>query len=136
MISPIRELFWQNNSLVTHILFKLCPIWYIIPVANFGTHPLLTKYMIILKMCFSVNQIDDLQWSMYKYMFSSLSSIVKKIQFKILFRTVSSSSNIGFPILYTILTSFLGQLTIPLRVSELYLLLQVVKESLLNEINC
>ena len=87
-------------------------------------------------MCFSVNQIDDLQWSMYKYMFSSLSSIVKKIQFKILFRTVSSSSNIGFPILYTILTSFLGQLTIPLRVSELYLLLQVVKESLLNEINC
>ena len=80
-------------------------------------------------MCFSVNQIDDLQ-------FSSLSSIVQKIQFKILFRTVSSSSNIGYPILYTILTSFLGQLTIPLRVSELYLLLQVVKESLLNEINC
>ena len=69
-------------------------------------------------------------------MFSSLSSIVQKIQFKILFRTVSSSSNIGYPILYTILTSFRGQLTIPLRVSELYLLLQVVKESLLNEINC
>ena len=30
----------QNNSLVTHILFELCPIWYINPVANFGTHPL------------------------------------------------------------------------------------------------
>ena len=37
---PMRELFWQNNSLVTHILFELCSIWYISPVANFGTHPL------------------------------------------------------------------------------------------------
>ena len=37
---PIRESFWRNNSLVTQILFELCPIWYINPVANFGTHPL------------------------------------------------------------------------------------------------
>ena len=36
----IGESFWQNNSLVTHILFELCLIWYINPVANFGTHPL------------------------------------------------------------------------------------------------
>ena len=32
--------FCQNNSLVTHILFELCRIWYINPVANFVTHPL------------------------------------------------------------------------------------------------
>ena len=34
------ESFWQNNSLVTHILFDLQPIMIFSPVANFGTHPL------------------------------------------------------------------------------------------------
>ena len=28
--SPIRESFWQNNSLVTHILFELCLLWYLV----------------------------------------------------------------------------------------------------------
>jgi hypothetical protein len=30
------ELIWQNNSLVTHILFELQPIIIFSPVANFG----------------------------------------------------------------------------------------------------
>ena len=34
------ESFWQNNSLVTHILFELQPIMISCPVANFGNHPL------------------------------------------------------------------------------------------------
>ena len=32
----LRESFWQNNSLVTHILFELKPIIIFSPVANFG----------------------------------------------------------------------------------------------------
>ena len=34
------ESFWQNNSLVTHILFELQPIMIFSPVANFEHHPL------------------------------------------------------------------------------------------------
>ena len=45
---PMRESFWQNNSLVTHTLFELCSIWYINPVANFGTHPLVCRWTLIL----------------------------------------------------------------------------------------
>ena len=32
--------FWPKDSLITYIIFELCLIWYISPVANFGTHPL------------------------------------------------------------------------------------------------
>ena len=32
--------FWPKDSLITFIIFELCLIWYISPVANFGTHPL------------------------------------------------------------------------------------------------
>ena len=35
-----RESIWQNNSLVTHILFELQHIKIFSPVANFGNHPL------------------------------------------------------------------------------------------------
>jgi hypothetical protein len=34
------ESFWQNNSLVTHILFELQPIFIFSPVANFGDQSL------------------------------------------------------------------------------------------------
>ena len=34
------ESFWQNNSLITHILFELQSIMIFSPVANFGHHPL------------------------------------------------------------------------------------------------
>ena len=34
------ESFWLKDSLITCIVFELCLIWYINPVANFGTHPL------------------------------------------------------------------------------------------------
>ena len=34
------ESFWQNNSLVTHILFELQPIIMFSPVANFGDQSL------------------------------------------------------------------------------------------------
>ena len=39
----IRETFWQNNSLVTHILFELKPIMIFSPVVDFGHHPLCTS---------------------------------------------------------------------------------------------
>ena len=32
--------FWPKDSLITFIIFELCLIWCISPVANFGTHPL------------------------------------------------------------------------------------------------
>ena len=35
------EPFWQNNSLVSHILFELQPIIIFSPVANFGNQSLL-----------------------------------------------------------------------------------------------
>jgi hypothetical protein len=34
------ESFWQNNSMVTHILFELQPIIIFSPVANFGDQSL------------------------------------------------------------------------------------------------
>ena len=34
------ERFWQNNSLVIHILFELQPIIIFSPVANFGNQSL------------------------------------------------------------------------------------------------
>jgi hypothetical protein len=37
----LAESFWQNNSLVTHILFELQPIIMISLVANFGDQSLL-----------------------------------------------------------------------------------------------
>ena len=33
--------FWPKDSLITFIIFELCLIWCISPVANFGTHPLI-----------------------------------------------------------------------------------------------
>ena len=36
----VEESFWQNNSLVTHILFELQPIIIFSPVANFGDQSL------------------------------------------------------------------------------------------------
>ena len=47
MKPPLRVLFWPNNSLITHIFFELCPIWYINRVANFGTHPLHNLFFFI-----------------------------------------------------------------------------------------
>ena len=41
--SLIRGSFCPKDSLITSITFELCLIWYISPVANFGTHPLSTK---------------------------------------------------------------------------------------------
>ena len=38
--SLMGESFWQNNSLVTHILFELQPIIILSPVANFGDQSL------------------------------------------------------------------------------------------------
>ena len=43
LISYIGESFWQNNRLVTHILFELWLIMIFSPVANFGQHPLQVK---------------------------------------------------------------------------------------------
>ena len=36
--SHIRESFWQNNSLVTHILFERCLLWYLAQSTFFWTH--------------------------------------------------------------------------------------------------
>ena len=33
---PMRESFWQKDSLITHIIFELQPIIIFCPVANFG----------------------------------------------------------------------------------------------------
>ena len=44
--SLMRESFWPNDSLITFIIFELCLIWYIRPVANFGTHPLIQRWPI------------------------------------------------------------------------------------------
>ena len=41
--SFMGESFWQNNSLVTHILFELQPTMILSSVANFGHHPLVIK---------------------------------------------------------------------------------------------
>ena len=38
----MRGSFWQNNSLVTHILFELQPIITYSPVANFGNQSIVT----------------------------------------------------------------------------------------------
>ena len=38
--SPMVESFWQNNSLVTHILFELQSIIILSPVANFDDQSL------------------------------------------------------------------------------------------------
>ena len=38
--SPIRESFWEKDSLITLLLFKLWLIMIFSPVANFGNHPL------------------------------------------------------------------------------------------------
>ena len=38
----IGESFWENNRLVTPLLFELCLIMIFSPVANFGHHPLCT----------------------------------------------------------------------------------------------
>ena len=46
------ESFWQKDSLITYILFELCLIWYISPVANFGNHPLCFLSFISLEGCF------------------------------------------------------------------------------------
>ena len=35
-LGKMGESFWQNNRLVTHILFELQPIIIFSPVANFG----------------------------------------------------------------------------------------------------
>ena len=45
----IGESFWQNNSLVTYILFELQPIIIFSPVANFGDQSLLTIKWRILR---------------------------------------------------------------------------------------
>ena len=39
----MEEPFWQNNSLVSHILFELQPIIIFSPVANFGNQSLLSR---------------------------------------------------------------------------------------------
>ena len=38
----MRESFWQNNSLVAHIIFELQPIIIFSPGANFGDQSLIT----------------------------------------------------------------------------------------------
>ena len=40
MILPKRGSFWQKDSLITHILFELCLIMIVCPVANLMHHPL------------------------------------------------------------------------------------------------
>ena len=47
--SPMRESFWQKDSLITHILFELQPIIIFSPVANFGDQSLLTIKWRILR---------------------------------------------------------------------------------------
>ena len=39
--------FWPKDSLITFIIFELCLIWCISPVANFGTHPLVPRLKIL-----------------------------------------------------------------------------------------
>ena len=36
--SPMREAFWQNNSLLNHILFEWCLLWYLAQSTFFWTH--------------------------------------------------------------------------------------------------
>ena len=43
------EPFWQNNSLVSHILFELQPIIIFSPVANFGNQSLAILITIFMK---------------------------------------------------------------------------------------
>ena len=38
--SLMRGSLWPKDNLMTYIIFELCLIWYISPVANFGTHSL------------------------------------------------------------------------------------------------
>ena len=33
--------FWSKDSFITYIIFELCLIWYISPLANFRIHPLI-----------------------------------------------------------------------------------------------
>ena len=40
------ESFWQNNSLVTHILFELQPIIIFSPVANFGNQSIFSIILV------------------------------------------------------------------------------------------
>ena len=44
---PMRESFWQKDSLITHILFELQPFIIFSPVANFGDQSL--EYFVIFK---------------------------------------------------------------------------------------
>ena len=41
--SPMRGSFWQNDSLITHILYELQPIIIFSPVANFGDQSLVLR---------------------------------------------------------------------------------------------
>ena len=56
--SPMRESFWQKNSLITHILFEIQPIIIFSPVTNFGDQSLSHK------LCFRVDvtQFLLLRW--------------------------------------------------------------------------
>ena len=47
------ESFWQNNSLVTHILFELQPIIIFSPVANFGNQSICCTQITFAQPCFS-----------------------------------------------------------------------------------
>ena len=48
----------QAPGMVTHILFELCPIWYISPVANFVTHPL-EVIEEIMKIVIGVRDVEE-----------------------------------------------------------------------------
>ena len=50
-LGKMGESFWQNNRLVTHILFELQPIIIFSPVANFGNQSIgsFIEYSILLK---------------------------------------------------------------------------------------
>ena len=61
--------FWPKDSLITYIIFELCLIWYISPVANFGTHPLVNDWHSLLWLLWTCNWKTELEmeyfWGYY-----------------------------------------------------------------------
>ena len=49
--SLMRGSVLPKDSLITYIIFELCLIWYISPVSNFWTHPLILNLEVCTSLC-------------------------------------------------------------------------------------
>ena len=73
--SPMRGSFWEKDSLITHILFELQPIFIFSPVANFGNQSLISFKNERIEKFEKLNLCISLVEIIFQYFSADVSSI-------------------------------------------------------------